>query len=162
MTTRAEKCRNCKHLLEDDLMNTMNSITMPSLREDTIHKVNVIPSLQVKHFIPRDEASLSRMNFSSNENVMIEEEFKKSEMLKNNIHTDEINVIGGLRFSTNNSKYGNIIYNNSNENFVMDENTGGYEYYNYLEKTVNIVNNLIIDRMKKFNSNLTKLKVNFL
>jgi len=145
MTSKSEKCSICRHLVEDELLQTMNSVTLTSLREDTIQRVNVIPSLQVRNFIPRDEiSSYLKINGTVPDNQINPEMGTNSTEFKIHIENKlNLNLPTGIKLSTNNSlKLGNYVPIKTNENFTPDENLGAAEYYEYLMKTVNFLYNM--------------------
>jgi len=125
ITSLADKCSDCRHLIEDELINTMNSLNMTSLREDTVQKIIVIPSLQIRRMMAREDSSTFKM-------TEIEEEVKKPQLSKSEFGKENSNLMGGVRLSTRNSLKLGI----SNEKFDLDENIGSAEYYQYLVKTV--------------------------
>jgi hypothetical protein len=109
MTSKSEKCSICRHLVEDELLQTMNSVTLTSLREDTIQRVNVIPSLQVRNFIPREEiSSYLKINGTLPDNQIYPEIGTISTEFKIHIE-NKLNLPDGIKLSTNNSvRFGNF------------------------------------------------------
>jgi hypothetical protein len=124
------------------MANTMNSVTLSSIKEDTINKVNIVPYLHIKSMMPKEEMITNRVSVLKVEENIAANVVKKDN-LKGSFLRESLNFNGSFnnnmniqKTSSNNSNHNN--HNEFDEFLLLDENLGGLEYYRYLEKTVKI------------------------
>jgi hypothetical protein len=98
--------------------------TITSIKEETMHKINPIPNIQVKALINRNAPTVI-------ENVEIDSsDTTKDKIWLNLPPSDNSNI------NVNNNRHYTTTSNQEEEEVYIDNDIGGIEYYYYLEKTV--------------------------
>jgi hypothetical protein len=133
MTKKAETCKKCNHIIsENEVFNTNNSVNLNTLKAKNLshYEVDII----------EDEIEEELENIKGIKNLESRDMLKKEET--NNLNCLSVNY----KDSPNKVSIGSIInHHNSmknksesmnNDEVIFDENLGGLEYYDYLEKTV--------------------------
>jgi hypothetical protein len=152
ITMRGEKCNQCVKFVEEEeggeagevgevggdineeSNDEFNTNTFNSIKDENVNKINQVPYIKIKHMMPNEEDK-------KNEEASYKSNKYDTVQIKNSIKEKDEEENINFNKSENGSNVQNNYHNNENEDIlILDENLGGLEYYNYLEKMVHNYN----------------------